>query len=86
MFCYNCGKDIRDDANYCAFCGARVSKDVNEEEKLNYIKEIKEKQQVDQSEEGSNKNIEESNLILVENKERISNRSKYSQSKARKII
>lgn len=86
MFCYNCGKEIRDDANYCAFCGARVSKDFNEEEKLNDVKEIKEKQQVDQSEEGSNRNIEESNLILVENKERVSNRSIYSKSKARKII
>ncbi|MGN0797313.1 MAG: zinc ribbon domain-containing protein [Christensenellales bacterium] len=86
MFCYNCGKEIRDDANYCAFCGTRVSKDVNEEEKLNDVKEIKEKQQVDQSEEGSNKYIEESNSILMENKERVTLRPKYSQSKARKII
>ena len=30
MYCYKCGKEIRDDSNYCPHCGAKIdSKDSN---------------------------------------------------------
>lgn len=34
MFCKKCGSKIQDDAKFCAICGQQISKDVENEVKL----------------------------------------------------
>lgn len=48
MFCYKCGKEIRNDSVFCAYCGAKISLDLSAtennilNEEVNEIVEIKE--------------------------------------------
>ncbi|MGN0771063.1 MAG: zinc-ribbon domain-containing protein [Christensenellales bacterium] len=81
MFCYNCGKEIRDDANFCTYCGAKIVREINEQN-----------QDVDSSDIVDNQN---ENIVPATNVQenfdicgtnQIAKKSKSNLSNVRKII
>lgn len=44
MFCFKCGKEIKDDAKFCEFCGQQIdtSIEIKQEPQLVYVKQEKE--------------------------------------------